>query len=201
MPPAKRARPDFSPPRPGKSKSKSTTKDTTKKSTKKAKTTGRAGTRQALLDDSDSDTSSNPPSRSRPKKVQSALAFVDQEASEDESEPSLVDTTEQHRENINSDASSPEPDMILAEVTTESTADTVIPQPLVMRILQHHFERKGTKVSVDARDLVTEYVQIFVREAIARSNNERMERDGSEQGGFLEVQDLEKSAVQLSLDF
>ena len=62
-------------------------------------------------------------------------------------------------------------------------------------------------MSSDAKVLVGKYLEVFVREAIIRSAFEREERDGNGTsaggggGGFLEVEDLERAAVQLCLDF
>ena len=55
-----------------------------------------------------------------------------------------------------------------------------IPGELLTRILHEFFEREGTRVTRDANAAVVRYVDIFVREAIARA---AVERDG----GFLEV--------------
>ena len=55
-----------------------------------------------------------------------------------------------------------------------------IPGELLTRILHEFFEREGTRVTRDANAAVVRYVDVFVREAIARA---AVERDG----GFLEV--------------
>ncbi|KAK4152600.1 mitochondrial carrier domain-containing protein [Chaetomidium leptoderma] len=68
-----------------------------------------------------------------------------------------------------------------------------IPPELLTRILHEFFERDGTRITRDANDSVARYVDVFVREAIARAAVER-------QGGFLEVEDLEKVAPQLLMD-
>lgn len=213
MAPTKRARPSFSPPKPGKSKSASSKNKTrTSKSTASRKRTsesskyaGRKGTRQAFVDDEadeESDEESDTAQRGRNHKGRSALALVDKEASDSEDKDEPIAQDEDDATVLNHGASSPEPDMILAEITTHPSSESSIPQQLVHKILQYHFEKpEKTKISVDARDLLTEYLDLFVREAVARSNEERKEREGNEHGGFLEVEDLERSAVQLSLDF
>ncbi|KAK3293605.1 CENP-S associating centromere protein X-domain-containing protein [Chaetomium fimeti] len=68
-----------------------------------------------------------------------------------------------------------------------------IPPELLTRILHAFFEREGTRVTRDANAAVARYMDIFVREAIARAAVERA-------GGFLEVEDLEKIAPQLLMD-
>ncbi|KAH6622661.1 CENP-S associating centromere protein X-domain-containing protein [Chaetomium tenue] len=68
-----------------------------------------------------------------------------------------------------------------------------IPPELLTRILHAFFERDGTRITRDANAAVARYMDIFVREAIARAAVERS-------GGFLEVEDLEKIAPQLLMD-
>ncbi|KAI1130372.1 CENP-S associating centromere protein X-domain-containing protein [Nemania abortiva] len=68
-----------------------------------------------------------------------------------------------------------------------------IPSELLTRILHEFFEKDGTRISKDANKAVVKYMDIFVREAIARTAVEK----GS---GFLEVEDLEKVAPQLLMD-
>ncbi|KAK3683345.1 CENP-S associating centromere protein X-domain-containing protein, partial [Podospora appendiculata] len=70
-----------------------------------------------------------------------------------------------------------------------------IPPELLTRLLHEFFEREGTtRITRDANDAVARYMDVFVREAIARAAAERPE------GRFLEVEDLEKIAPQLLLD-
>lgn len=65
----------------------------------------------------------------------------------------------------------------------------------------------NSRISKSADKVVGRYVDCFVREAIARAVWERREAEESEKGGrglgggFLEVEDLEKLAPQLVLDF
>lgn len=59
-------------------------------------------------------------------------------------------------------------------------------------------------MSKDANTVVAKYMEVFVREAIARAKFERDQAgglDGLGGDGFLEVEDLEKLAPQLLLDF
>ncbi|KAJ5205007.1 Histone-fold [Penicillium cinerascens] len=107
---------------------------------------------------------------------------------------------------------SEEPDYILAEIITNNqtedvaSSDPKIPPKLLTRLLHHHFQNEKTKVAKDANEVVAKYVDVFVREAIARAAYERAETDGAGGGrsigdGFLEVEDLEKMAPQLTMDF
>lgn len=70
-----------------------------------------------------------------------------------------------------------------------------VPSELVTRILHEFFEKEGTRITKGANKAVVGYVDVFVREAIARSGAVRGSR-----GGFLEVEDLEKVAPELLLD-
>ncbi|KAJ5312004.1 hypothetical protein PENANT_c022G01388 [Penicillium antarcticum] len=107
---------------------------------------------------------------------------------------------------------SQEPDYILAEITHSNPVEDVtsseptIPSKLLTRLLHQHFQNEKTKVAKDANGVVAKYVDVFVREAIARAAYERAETDGNSGGrrvgdGFLEVEDLEKMAPQLTMDF
>ncbi|KAJ5682947.1 hypothetical protein N7462_006112 [Penicillium macrosclerotiorum] len=107
---------------------------------------------------------------------------------------------------------SQEPDYILAEIITNNAnediaaSDPKIPPKLLTRLLHYHFQNEKTKVAKDANDVVAKYVDVFVREAIARAAYERAETEevggGRDVGdGFLEVEDLEKMAPQLTMDF
>lgn len=93
---------------------------------------------------------------------------------------------------------SQEPDYILAEITASNQPDDVIssdptiPPKLLTRLLHEHFQNDKTKVAKDANNVVAKYVDVFVREAIARAAYERAEtndQSGSRSvgDGFLEV--------------
>jgi len=65
-------------------------------------------------------------------------------------------------------------------------------------------DKDKTRISQDARMVMGKYVEVFVREAIMRCAFENTEREGEEtkrHGGWLEVEDLERVAPQLVLDF
>jgi hypothetical protein len=82
-------------------------------------------------------------------------------------------------------------------------ADNPIPAPLLARLLYENFEDPNTQIQKGAMNLVGKYMEIFVREAFARAQNERelSAKAGGISDGFLQVEDLEKLAPQLVLDF
>lgn len=59
--------------------------------------------------------------------------------------------------------------------------------------MHHHFNNEKTKLAKDANAAVAKYVDVFVREAIARAAYERVGTEGGSAGrgavvdGFLEV--------------
>ncbi|KAJ4985735.1 hypothetical protein SVAN01_08731 [Stagonosporopsis vannaccii] len=78
-----------------------------------------------------------------------------------------------------------------------------IPTPLLARLLHENFEDPNTQIQKGAMTLTGRYMEIFVREALARAKHERamsVRNDGISDG-FLQVEDLEKLAPQLVLDF
>ncbi|KAI4280865.1 MAG: hypothetical protein L6R35_005810 [Caloplaca aegaea] len=120
-----------------------------------------------------------------------------------------------------------EDDSFSTKPAPPSTQDppSAIPPQLLTRLVNHHLEKKedGVKqIGTDANALVGKYMDVFVREAIARAAFERSQADEGMGGGdgFLEVstssdqecredladerlqvEDLEKLAPQLLLDF
>lgn len=80
-----------------------------------------------------------------------------------------------------------------------------IPPALLTKLLYHHFQDAQTKIGVEARGVVGKYMETFVREALARAAFERQSGERGTRGmvgdDFLEVEDLEKLAPQLLLDF
>ncbi|KAG9257741.1 CENP-S associating centromere protein X-domain-containing protein [Emericellopsis atlantica] len=75
----------------------------------------------------------------------------------------------------------------------ESSDDKTIPRDLLTRLLHEFFAKDTTRISKDANASVGKYVDVFVREALARTAVEK-------RSGFLEVEDLEKVTPQLMLD-
>jgi len=66
------------------------------------------------------------------------------------------------------------------EQSDDEDVRTTIPPELITRVLHEFFTKDGTRITRDANDAVLKYVDVFVREAIARTAAER-------EGGFLEV--------------
>lgn len=98
------------------------------------------------------------------------------------------------------------PDDTAAPVPSQSDPIPSIPQPLLIRLLHEAFADKNTKIDTHAIQVLQKYVEIFVREAIARTQAEK--REAAEKGEcsemdsrWLEVEDLEKVAPGLLLDF
>jgi centromere protein X len=65
-------------------------------------------------------------------------------------------------------------------VEEEPEPEKSIPKALLTRILHEFFAKEATRISRDANAAVGKYVDVFVREAIARTAVEK-------RGGFLEV--------------
>jgi CENP-S associating Centromere protein X len=179
----KRKRPAFSPPRPKVSKAKGN--EVSKTSISKSK------------------------ARPAPSKQHKSCPLTSPTPSESDSTP------ESEPDSPRRSSTPPfEPDYLLAEVTHNEAAqddEPIVPLALVHTLLHHHFSDKDkTRISQDAKALIGKYVDTFVREAIARSAFERQEKsaeDGAKASdhrgddGWLEVEDLERMAPQLILDF
>ncbi|KUJ21603.1 uncharacterized protein LY89DRAFT_714694 [Mollisia scopiformis] len=73
-----------------------------------------------------------------------------------------------------------------------------IPEDLLNVILHQFFKEEGTRLHKDASVAVGRYMEVFVREGIARAC---WAGNKGGNGGGLEVEDLEKLAPQLILDF
>lgn len=215
-----------------------------------------AGTMRAILDDSDDDEEGEEDEEERfdeededdntRKRDQTtvddssdSVAEDDEEEDEDQDEDEDEDGDEdESRPSIHinrpsaadSQASSPEPEYMLAEVIHHdhreqrraggtsskrtsthhpSEPEVAIPLALIHHIMQSQFTTPDkTSLSIDARSLLGKYVDAFVREGIHRCALGRAERDkadgvGADVGdsGWLEVEDLERVAVQLCMDF
>ncbi|KAH0837565.1 hypothetical protein AYO21_05053 [Fonsecaea monophora] len=205
----------------------------------KTKRRGAAGTMRAILGESDADSDSNPEEEDNDGDGAGSDENMDTRVEEDESlgheddHDNDDDTNAQGEEDGEEEEeeeeaslfhdrdlnlSSPEPDFILAEVTTNGTGGNPtsstspsIPLPLIHRIMHAHFLKPDhTSLSADARHLMGKYADIFVKEAIRRCVDDKRERaaargsgDGGVVGdtGWLEVEDLERVGVQLCLDF
>lgn len=89
---------------------------------------------------------------------------------------------------------------------SQSDPTPSIPQALLLRLLHESFADKNTKIDKHAIQVLQKYMEIFVREAIARAKHAKLEAAGeadeSELGGtWLDLEDLEKVAPGLLCDF
>lgn len=73
-------------------------------------------------------------------------------------------------------------DKVEEEEEEEEEEMPTIPPELLTRILHEFFEKEETRITRDANAAVARYVDVFVREAIARAAVE-----SGREGGFLEV--------------
>jgi len=79
-----------------------------------------------------------------------------------------------------------------------------ISRALITRILFSGFQDKNTKIGKEALGIVEMYMRLFIKESIARTRQEAKNKDGSLvdiNDDWLQVDDLEKIAPQLILDF
>ena len=96
-----------------------------------------------------------------------------------------------------------------SKASNPSDSEFPVPLPLIHHIMQSQFAKPDkTSLSKDALGLLGKYVEAFVREGIHRCALDRAEREKAGGGtgdasdsGWLEVEDLERVAVQLCLDF
>lgn len=85
----------------------------------------------------------------------------------------------------------------------------LLPSPLITRLLHESFDDKSTRIGKDANALTARYLDLFVREAVARATEVAQERKEMREAGgqkvddgvWLDVQDLEEVAPGLVLDF
>jgi hypothetical protein len=123
-----------------------------------------------------------------------AIISSDEEPEEDEEiEPSDLDELMEDvpEEDI------PQPNLL-------DTTTPPIPPPLLARLLHQNFEDDNTQIQKGAMSLFGSYMSIFVREALARAKDERdkaAKRGVGRSEAFLQVEDLERLAPQLVLDF
>ena len=143
-----------------------------------------------------------PPARSQaaPAREPSPMAI----SSEDEA-PSLPQKST-HRSRPASPSATDGPPPL-----SQSPDQPAIPQPLLVRLLHEHFASKVTKIDKQAMEVLQKYFEVFVRETIARASlqkKEAAEKAEAEGGvaqdidvGWLELEDLEKVAAGMLLDF
>lgn len=184
--PAQRRGPAFKPPRPIKAPSQAASSAAAKKHASSAAASRPTGVTK--------NAASSRPSFTAPTLISSS----ESEAESEEDVFSLPDREEQVEEQID--------DEVSAKATPRSASQpqtAPIPQPLLIRLLHEGFEDKDTKIQQGAMELTAKYMEIFVREAIARARFERGDanKGGGALDGFLQVEDLERLTPQLVLDF
>jgi hypothetical protein len=133
-------------------------------------------------------------SATRPAAVQRATEIISSDEEDEEDKQDELD------DDVMEDAPSPARNTRPPPVLS---TDNPIPAPLLARLLYENFEDPNTQIQKGAMNLVGKYMEIFVREAFARAKNERelSVKAGGISDGFLQVEDLEKLAPQLVLDF
>ena len=106
-------------------------------------------------------------------------------------------------------APAPPPQHPAAAIGSKKDDIPLLPSALITRLLHESFEDKSIKIGKDANALTARYLDLFVREAVARATEVAKERKEMRQAGgqnvddglWLYVQDLEEVAPGLVLDF
>ncbi|RDW74959.1 hypothetical protein BP6252_06101 [Coleophoma cylindrospora] len=175
----------FNPPRPkGTGVKKTTAKSTATKS--KASTTAAAKRKAAAT--------------SKKSKSQRAPEPSDEEDVESDASASGKEDVSRGSETSRIEVDVPED---VVEVEEEEERATIPPE-LLTRLLHEFFQQDGTRIAKDANAAIGKYVEIFTRESLTRCvymKREQAEEGGRIDDGFCEVEDLEKLAPQLLLDF
>ncbi|UKZ77258.1 hypothetical protein TrVFT333_004978 [Trichoderma virens FT-333] len=128
-----------------------------------------------------------------PPKQSSTGAGRGRPAKTNKAQPPARDASESSNPFESSDDQAEKANQTINIEEEQAEPEKSIPKALLTRILHEFFAKEATRMSRDANAAVGKYVDIFVREAIARTAVEK-------RGGFLEVEDLEKVAPQLLLD-
>ena len=87
------------------------------------------------------------------------------------------------------------------ENNNNTVESTFIPQTVVRIMSTASFNHADTKISATALKASIEYLRVFTREAIWRSEEYRRALEGEESTGDLTVANLEAVAANLVLDF
>ncbi|KAJ4333943.1 hypothetical protein N0V87_007202 [Didymella glomerata] len=136
--------------------------------------------------------SSAPAARTGFQPAATIISSDEEDAQEDEFDDAFSD-------DLMEDVPAPKPTKTIEPLATAHP----IPAPLLARLLHENFEDPNTQIQKGAMTLTGRYMEIFVREALARAKHERgrSARNDGISDGFLQVEDLEKLAPQLVLDF
>ncbi|PNS18225.1 Epsin-1 [Sphaceloma murrayae] len=77
-----------------------------------------------------------------------------------------------------------------------------LPPQLLTRIMHEAYRDKGTRISKEGNEVMGRYVDIFIREAMARAAEGKREKGvGGEEDVWVDVEDLEAVVPGLVLDF
>jgi histone H3/H4 len=106
-------------------------------------------------------------------------------------------------------APAPPPQNPASAIGSKKDDIPLLPSALITRLLHESFEDKSIKIGKDANALTARYLDLFVREAVARATEVAKERKEMRQAGgqnvddglWLDVHDLEEVAPGLVLDF
>lgn len=106
-------------------------------------------------------------------------------------------------------APAPPPQHPASAIGSKKDDIPLLPSALITRLLHESFEDKSTKIGKDANALTARYLDLFVREAVARATEVAKERKEMREAGgekvddgvWLDVQDLEEVAPGLVMDF
>lgn len=122
-------------------------------------------------------------SKNKPATASRASAGADQPSAKAKGKQRArpTESPEAQNENEQMDVDDDDEAQRVAEVSDDEEPEKSIPPDLLTRILHEFFEKDGTRITKDANNTVARYMDVFVKEAIARSAAER-------EGGFLEVQ-------------
>ncbi|RMZ73099.1 cenp-s complex centromere x [Pyrenophora seminiperda CCB06] len=126
----------------------------------------------------------------------------DDDDNDDDNDNNVVDIDSDDFDSIMEDVA-PAPTHSTPPPANPALVDPVVPRPLLARLLLENFDDPNIQIQTGAMKLVGKYIDIFVTEAFLRSKDERRAaaKDGRVADGFLQVDDLEKLAPQLVLDF
>lgn len=136
---------------------------------------------------------------------------------EEEGEGDEEEDDEDEGEEQDSDPFSSQPHLPSPRKTShfnpEPEPAAAIPLDLINVLLHSFFKQPNTRLAKDANAAVGMYIETFVREGLARADWARVNgwegeleglaggTGGEGGGGYLEVEDLERGAPQLVLDF
>ncbi|WPH03516.1 centromere protein x [Acrodontium crateriforme] len=124
------------------------------------------------------------------------------------SSPTLsdIDFDHNHDHDLNHEHTIPQPEPRDQYPLSQQNEIPRPSQPLILRLLHEAFANKSTTIDKHAIEVLQKYLEVFVREAIARSaqaKEAKVERGEAkwDDRAWLEVEDLESVVAGLVLDF